>query len=280
MSISGSEFFKWLNVFGIKPSDQPAKNYRVITGATTLTSADFGKIIICRDSTPTGDYTVTLPPTSTQPNPSTGNDGNIYFIFEQTPLNFITIAPNSGDFIGGGVGVNPYLFGLSESLTITSDGWAGGVNWYPSPNLASVYFTAGLNASVASTTSISTIPWDSNIVASNVNYVSGSGFINPIFPGRYEVTINVTSAGTATSYLQTAAVGTPLIFSNKGQNQVAASVAFQTVGVTGLISVNGKGTSSSGGANTIAGGYASNTSVNYGGFASGTVITVKRLANF
>lgn len=236
---------------------------RTITISTVLTSADFGTTILCENG---GNITVTLPLGSS------GTNKFIYFRINTGQQIFVTINTQGGDSIAG-VGTS-IKFGLSESAEFMCQGTN---TWLMTDfSLAQVNFQASLNGTY-STASATNIIWDTVLAQNNIVYNAGSGIITPIFPGRYETSVQFLAPTNGSSYSQTLALAYPYFGTFfASNNYLSGSSSGNVIQLTNTLFFNGSGS----GGHTIVAQYTSTTTLTVGGSSSSNFISVKRISNY
>lgn len=141
-----------------------------ISAITTLTSADFGKQVLCGGSSA---YTVTLP--------AVAADVYIDFMFLPTNASIITLAPASG-FIDGQSSL-PYVQGESVRL------YCDGTNWWQIGYKMSPYLLQA-NANGTTTTLVGTGSGNTQITLTatmDPNSWFATNVFTPQFPGKWQV---------------------------------------------------------------------------------------------
>ncbi len=164
---------------GVKwaPVPSPGDIIRIINTTTTLTSADFGKTIICQGAS---SYTVTLPAASSLTN------AFLYFIIDTSSNALVTVACAGSDTMSGQTSIS---VGVFDGFTLMSDGSQYLItdsSLYP----VSLRAYASTTQNIPNVGSI-TMPFDTN---SGTNaYDIGSSLdtstymATPLWPGKYEV---------------------------------------------------------------------------------------------
>lgn len=246
----------------------PGTVVRTISTTTTLTSADFGSTILCEGNS---SYTVTLPLASS------GTNQFIYFVFDTGQQVFVNIVGQGSDYIIGPGPNNPnYLFGTGEYLQMMSDG----TTWLPSAVLQPCDFTGGLTNSFSSTNSFQPVPF--NLVSkNNMVYDAVTGYVTPIYPGRYRITVQMTAPQNASQYSQ--AVGVSVIgdkYYYAGNTPVTNASAINSITFTREFSFPGTGTAPGNG--TFAPVYQSTLNLTLGGAGGDAInfMSIVRVSNY
>jgi len=153
------------------PIPSPGDQIRVITTTTVLTSADYGKTIVCGGSS---SYTVTLPAASA------GLNNFIYFVINTSSNALVTIA--STDNISGQSSVK---LGVYDGLTLMTNGSTYLImdsSLYP----VTLQAYASTQQTITSSGSI-VFQVDTPIYDNGSSLNAGTYTVTPKWPGKYEM---------------------------------------------------------------------------------------------
>lgn len=154
------------------PVPSPGDAVRVVTTSTTLTSADFGKTIICKSASP---LTLTLPAASA------GTNNFIYIVADMSSNAIVTVEAVSGN-INGQTSV---LIGLYDSISVMTDGTNYLIveqSLYPVTLQAYASSQQTLATNSATQIQFNTPTYDVGGSLNTSTYV-----VKPLWPGKYEI---------------------------------------------------------------------------------------------